>query len=88
MTLSTLCDLKCLRIIYPRHNALIRELFGDGLPSSYDLDRNKTLLIYSSDGIFGYPKPLTPNIVQVGPLHIMPPKALPEVSIRITHAHS
>lgn len=62
----------------PYQNQVIREIFGEGLPSAYELDHNKSLLMYSCDPIMSYPKSLTPNIVQLGALHIVPPKPLPE----------
>lgn len=67
------------RLGYPKLDRITKEIFGEGLPSAYELDHNKTLLIYSSDGILSYPKQLPPNIVQVGPLHIVSPNPLPEV---------
>ena len=54
-------------------------MFGEGLPSAYELESNKTLLMYSSDIMLGFPQPLTPNIIHLGPLHIGQPKALPKV---------
>lgn len=67
------------RIILPKNDQIIKQLFGDGLPSAYELESNKTLFMYSSDIVLGFSQPLTPNVVQVGPLHIMPPKPLPQV---------
>lgn len=68
------------RIILPKNDEVIKKGFGDGLPSAYELESNKTLLMYSSDIVLGFSQPLTPNVVQVGPLHIVPAKPLPQVT--------
>lgn len=65
-------------IAYPLSDQVIKKVFGEGLPSAYELDRNKSLLMYSCDPVMSYPKPLPPNVVLVGPMHIVPPKPLPE----------
>lgn len=67
------------RFLFPKHDQLIKEVFGEGMPSAQQLELNKTLQIYSGNGLLSYPKPVTPNIVHIGPLHIVPPKPLPEV---------
>ena len=66
--------------MYPRHDAITKELFGDGVPSSYELERNQSLLIHCADSSLIYPQAYTPNIVHVGPTHIENPKPLPQVN--------
>ena len=50
------------------------------MPSARELEKNKSLIMFSSDGLLGYPQAKTPNIIQLGPLHIVKPKPLPAVS--------
>lgn len=65
-------------LAYPLQDQVIREVFGEGLPSAYELDHNKSLLMYSCDPVISFPKPLPPNIVLLGAMHIVPPKPLPQ----------
>lgn len=67
---------------YPLQDELIKKIFGEGLSSAYELDHNKSLLTYSSDLVTSYAKPLPPNIILLGAMHIEPPKPLPEVRNR------
>lgn len=63
----------------------MKEVFGDGFPSVYEMDCNKTLLLMSSDGILTFPKAKTPNIIHLGPMHIVPPRPLTGVSILLIY---
>lgn len=54
----------------------VKDIFGEGFPSVYEMEYNKTLLLLSGDGILNPPKAMTPNVIQVGPMHILPPKPL------------
>lgn len=66
--------------MFPAHDKLIKEVLGDGIPTAWELEKNKTLLMFSGDGSLVYPHAVTPNVVQLGPLHIVKPKPLPTVS--------
>lgn len=63
--------------VHPGYAKLITEVFGEGLPSLHELERNKTLLMFTGDGSLVYPHALTPNVIQLGPMHILAPKPLP-----------
>jgi glucuronosyltransferase len=67
----------------PRQQALLEKYFSDyaPLPSISDLDSSTSLLLVNHHFSISYPRPLLPNIVQVGGMHIKPAKKLPEVSI-------
>lgn len=68
----------------PRQDKIARPFFKDveGLPHLSELDATSTaLLLVNSHFSISSPKPLMPNIVQVGGLHIKPPKPLPDVSV-------
>ncbi|XP_017001726.3 UDP-glycosyltransferase UGT5 isoform X1 [Drosophila takahashii] len=61
----------------PAANALIRQRFGPGLPSTEDMVRNTSLMLVNQHFSLSGPKPLPPNIIEVGGVHISPPKPLP-----------
>lgn len=60
----------------------MHENFGNVHRNIRELKYNKSLLIVSADLAASYPKPIQPNTVYVGPLHIQETqKPLPSVSI-------
>lgn len=67
----------------PKQQAQLEKYFSDysPLPSISDLDSSTSLILLNHHFSISYPRPLMPNIVQVGGLHIKPAKKLPEVSI-------
>ncbi|KAG7201169.1 hypothetical protein KM043_003960 [Ampulex compressa] len=48
----------------------IADKWAPGIPV-YDIDRNFSLVILGNDRVFGYPKPLLPNVIEVHGLQIM-----------------
>ncbi|XP_017029531.1 UDP-glycosyltransferase UGT5 [Drosophila kikkawai] len=62
----------------PAGNALIRQRFGSGLPSTEELVRNTSLMLINQHYSLSGPKPLPPNVIEVGGVHITPPKPLPK----------
>ncbi|EDV54742.1 UDP-glucuronosyltransferase 2B17 [Drosophila erecta] len=75
----TVHSLNLLYKIYtvPTENSLIRQRFGPGLPSTEDLVRNTSLMLVNQHFSLSGPKPLPPNVIEVGGVHISPPKPLP-----------
>jgi glucuronosyltransferase len=67
----------------PRQQDLLEKYFSGyaPLPSISDLDSSTSLILVNHHFSISYPRPLVPNIVQVGGMHIKPAKKLPEVSI-------
>ncbi|XP_017052945.1 UDP-glycosyltransferase UGT5 [Drosophila ficusphila] len=61
----------------PATNALIRQRFGPGLPSTEDMVRNTSLMLINQHFSLSGAKPLPPSIIEVGGVHITPPKPLP-----------
>lgn len=57
----------------------VRKHFGDDVPSPSDIARNTSLLLVNTHFSLNGPRPLVPGIVEVGGLHIRPPKKLPKV---------
>jgi glucuronosyltransferase len=71
------------RIFYviPQHDAILRRHLNDSnIPSIWELQNSTALLLLNSHFSTGYPRPLIPNMVEVGGMHITPPKELPPVS--------
>ncbi|PNF35836.1 UDP-glucuronosyltransferase 2B1 [Cryptotermes secundus] len=56
----------------------IRKHFGDDVPLLSDISKNTDLLLVNSHFSLNRPRPLVPGIVEVGGLHIKPPKKLPK----------
>jgi glucuronosyltransferase len=57
----------------------VRKHFGDDVPLLSDIAKNTDLLLVNSHFSLNRPRPLVPGIVEVGGLHIKPPKKLPMV---------
>lgn len=83
MTVTDFDVLTIYRHTFPEHDRIMRTVFGEGLPSAEQLERNMSLLIHCTTGSMYYPHAHTPNIVHIGPTHIKKPKPLPEVSIML-----
>jgi len=85
-TFNTLSEMymKPGRIFYviPQHDAILRKYFNSSnIPSISVLQKSTALLLTNQHFTIGYPKPLMPNIVEIGGIHINPPQKLSSVSI-------
>ena len=85
-TLNTLSELymKLGRIFYtiPQHDAILRKYFNSSsIPSVSVLEKSTALLLINQHFSTSYPRPLTPNTVEIGGIHINPPKKLNDVSM-------
>ncbi|XP_071453612.1 UDP-glycosyltransferase UGT5-like [Hetaerina americana] len=65
-------------LIYPKHNAILREVFGDSFPSVQELEKRVALVLLNQHHSILFPRPLVPNLVEVGGMHVKPPKPLPQ----------
>jgi glucuronosyltransferase len=65
----------------PKQNAAMQKHFNytDNLPPVWELEHKTSLVLLNTHHSLSYPKPLMPNYVQVGGMHINPPKKLPKV---------
>ncbi|XP_075220408.1 UDP-glycosyltransferase UGT5-like isoform X2 [Lycorma delicatula] len=61
----------------PIQENYLRKYFGNVKYTAEALEYNKSLLIISADFATSYPRPMQPNTVYVGPMHIIKPKPLP-----------
>jgi glucuronosyltransferase len=76
--------IKLGRIFYviPQHDAIIRKNFNStNIPSISVLEKTTALLFINQHFSIGYPRPLMPNTVEIGGIHITPPRKLNSVSI-------
>ena len=85
-TLNTLSETykKLGRIFYviPQHDAILRKYFNSSnIPSISVLQKSTALLLINQHYSIGHPRPLMPNTVEIGGIHINPPKKLNAVSI-------
>jgi glucuronosyltransferase len=85
-TLNTLSEMymKLGRIFYviPQHDAILRKYFNsNNIPSISVLEKSTSLLLINQHFSIVYPRPLMPNTVEIGGIHINPPKKLSAVSI-------
>ena len=65
----------------PKQNAALHRYFNytDNLPPVWELEFKTSLVLVNTHHSLSYPKPLMPNFVQVGGMHVKPPKKLPQV---------
>jgi len=81
---TILCLLKHVgrQIIHvPKQNAAMQKYFNytDNLPPVWELEHKTSLVLLNTHHSLSYLKPLMPNYVQVGGMHVKPPKKLPQV---------
>jgi glucuronosyltransferase len=70
------------QLIYvPKQNAVMQKYFNytDNFPPVWELEYKTSLVFLNTHYTLSYPKPLSPNYVQVGGMHVKPPKELPQV---------
>ena len=66
----------------PKQNEIMRKYFNNSeeLPTIEELEKKISLIFFNSHFSFNLPRPLMPNMIEVGGLHVKPPKKLPTVS--------
>jgi glucuronosyltransferase len=64
----------------PKQNAAMQKHFTstDSLPPVWELEYKTSLVITNTHHTLNYAKPLMPNYVQVGVMHVKPPTELPQ----------
>jgi glucuronosyltransferase len=79
---STLKHVGRQLIHIPKQNAIMHRHFNytDNLPHVSALEYETSLLLVNSHFTLSYPRPLMPNHVEVGGMHVKPPKKLPQVN--------
>lgn len=56
--------------VFPTQQEFLNKYFNSVKRSAKELEYEKSLLIVSTDIATSYPKPVQPNIVYVGPMHL------------------
>jgi glucuronosyltransferase len=60
----------------------VHKHIGNDVPPLSVIARNTSLLLVNTHFSLNRPRPLVPGIVEVGGLHLKPPKKLPKVRLR------
>lgn len=73
----------------PRHEAVMKQFFNftEPVPPLTELVRRTSLLLVNNHFSLNYPKPLMPNLIEVGGMHVQPPNKLPEVRHVLTQVN-
>ncbi|XP_055551136.1 UDP-glycosyltransferase UGT5-like [Wyeomyia smithii] len=66
------------RIVQWNDNRLLTARFGDGIPDVSEIAKNTSLLLVNQHYTLSGARPLVPAVVEVGGVHIRPPKPLPK----------
>ncbi|XP_049840460.1 UDP-glucosyltransferase 2-like [Schistocerca gregaria] len=72
---------KVTRELYykPRLEAVSRQyLNSTALPSVSDTEKNTSVLLSNTHVSMSFPRPLSPNLIEIGGVHIKPPQKLPQ----------
>ncbi|XP_049767196.1 UDP-glycosyltransferase UGT5-like [Schistocerca cancellata] len=65
--------------ILPALDAMVQKNLNDStIPSLATLERQTSLMLFNTHVSISYPRPLLPNMIMVGGMHIKAPKQLPE----------
>lgn len=72
---------KAWKTLEDYEDKLLRENYGPNAPTVNELRNNIDLLLVNSHPIFCNNRPVPPNTVYVGPLHLQPLKPIPEVRV-------
>jgi hypothetical protein len=66
----------------PVQDKIMRKHFNesDDLPSISEIEYTTSLVLVNHHFSISYPRPLLPNFVQVGGMHVQPPRKLPQVN--------
>lgn len=59
----------------------MRKYFGVDLPFLDDIIKNTSLILVNHHFSLAFPRPLLPNVIEIGGHHIRSPKPLPAVII-------
>jgi glucuronosyltransferase len=58
---------------------LVHQYFGQDIPDLAELAKNMSLILVNSHFSLNSPRPLVPGVVEIGGIHIVKPKPLPQV---------
>ena len=73
------CYLTLEYYYYPIVEQIYRDFFDPNLPPVKEIIKNSSIVLANSNIAFHKPRPLMPDIIEVGGLHMTPPKSVPKV---------
>lgn len=62
----------------PTQDKLLKKYFGEDFPSVQEIMKNTSLVLINHHNVMAYPRPLMPNMIEIGGYHVPKPKKLPE----------
>lgn len=71
------------RFIQKRDNQELRNRFGLDLPDVDQISKNTSVIFVNQHYSYAGPKPLSIQVVEVGGIHLLPPKPISQVSTKI-----
>ena len=63
-----------------KYESIYRQHVGEDLPGPFEIIQNASMIFMNSHFTFTFPRPLLPDVVEVGGMHCRPAKALPKVN--------
>ena len=69
--------------ILQRLDNVLQKYFGNTKISLEEIERNASLVLVNSHHSLGYPRPLLPNVIEVGGMHCRPSKSLENVDYEL-----
>lgn len=66
-------------VAIPRYDRVIQKYFGDNYPYYGDLEKNVSIVLMNSNPFIHGARPLGPNVIELGRMHIKNETQLPEV---------
>lgn len=72
-------------IITKNDEEIVKQHFGEAFPPLSSISSNVSLMLVNAHFSYNLPRPLVPNVVEIGGIHIGNRKQLPKVGISITH---
>lgn len=68
---------------FPKQQAIAEKYLGKNIPDISDMEKNISIMIHTQQEAITFIRPITPNIITCGNLHISKkPPALPKVTIQ------
>ena len=70
-----------MRRPYPTHEAIYRKHLGEDVPGIDAILSNTSLILTNQHFSFNFPRPMLPDVVEIGAIHCRPGRPLPKVGV-------
>lgn len=70
------------QLVLSRLDGVVQRFLGDPTVSLSEVEKNVSLVLVNSHYSLGHPRPLLPNVVEVGAMHCRPARALHDAQLR------